>query len=458
MASERNVKGYILVLAVTVCSVSAFRLDQELDLLNRTNLGYAALHGMTLESVDAVTADGWVLQLHRVRNMKTFKKSLSAPVLLSHGCACSSVDFMVNPRNESLAFMLADRGYDVWAINYRANKFSDKMIKGGRATKPNATDFYRATWQYMAEYDFPAALDKVLQVTGQKKVYLIGQSMGATTLFAALSENKKYDDKILLYAALVPVIRFGNDTAESLKASFSLAPTIPSLAGPETFESLFGRQLFDLSIPGVEALKEFIQSTVCSKVPEFCELMSSLMEALMGGNANPHINQTREALYNIHNPAGVTAMNLYQFARQFGKSVWEKMDYDEVAQTGKTNMQEYGKTKPPRYNFSDVTVPVQYYFTKNDKYFGVATAQSLIKDLGIKDSDYKMIDGNGLEHHDTVWGWDARCYVYDHLLDRLDALESSRSLIRKVFRQRMSRSAKSLPFEDGCPTKPKSRA
>lgn len=36
-------------------------------------------------------------------------------------------------------------------------------------------------------------------------------------------------------------------------------------------------------------------------------------------------------------------MNLYQFARQFKKPVWEKLDYNEVKQTHITNRQEYGK-------------------------------------------------------------------------------------------------------------------
>ena len=48
----------------------------------------------------------------------------------------------------------------------------------------------------MAEYDVPAALDKVLEVTKQEKIFLVGQSMGATILFSTLSENKRFDDKV----------------------------------------------------------------------------------------------------------------------------------------------------------------------------------------------------------------------------------------------------------------------
>ena len=48
----------------------------------------------------------------------------------------------------------------------------------------------------MAEYDVPAIFDKIMEVTNQKKIHAIGQSMGTTILFAFLSENHSYDDKV----------------------------------------------------------------------------------------------------------------------------------------------------------------------------------------------------------------------------------------------------------------------
>lgn len=107
--------------------------------------GYAKLHGFTLERVKAITDDGWQLELHRVRNMDIFDSNLSTPVYISHGHGCASVDFMLNPRNESLIFILADRGYDVWAMNYRSNKFSSKVMINGTPSEPRPEDYYRAT-------------------------------------------------------------------------------------------------------------------------------------------------------------------------------------------------------------------------------------------------------------------------------------------------------------------------
>lgn len=59
--------------------------------------------------------------------------------------------------------------------------------------------------------------------------------------------------------------------------------------------------------------------------------------------------QTRQQLYNIVYPAGVTMMNIYQYARQFKKAVWEKLDYAEVKQTGITNIEEYNNVSATTY-------------------------------------------------------------------------------------------------------------
>lgn len=100
---------------------------------------------MDFEKHSVVTVDHWKLELHRIRNMQVYDEKFSTPVMLSHGFGCSSLDFMLNRRNESLAYILADSGFDVWAVNYRANRFSTMKSIGGVAASPNSTDYYRST-------------------------------------------------------------------------------------------------------------------------------------------------------------------------------------------------------------------------------------------------------------------------------------------------------------------------
>lgn len=109
-----------------------------------TQVTYAALHGMNLKYYDAVTPDGWILRLWRVRSPNIFEEQFSAPVIVSHGFGSSSFDYMLNLRNQSIAFILADNGYDVWLTNYRANEFSNLKISNGIRRMPQRTEYYKA--------------------------------------------------------------------------------------------------------------------------------------------------------------------------------------------------------------------------------------------------------------------------------------------------------------------------
>ena len=57
----------------------------------------------------------------------------------------------------------------------------------------------------MAQYDLPAMLNKVLDTTGEEKLFYIGHSMGTTTYMAMTNMYPEMNDKIILANFLAPI-------------------------------------------------------------------------------------------------------------------------------------------------------------------------------------------------------------------------------------------------------------
>ena len=88
-----------------------------------------------------------------------------------HGLLSSSDVFILNDENKALAFVLANRAYDVWLGNNRGNKYGKNHIQLSAKIK----DFWNFTFEDMAIYDLPAAFGYIYQKT-QKKIVYIGHS------------------------------------------------------------------------------------------------------------------------------------------------------------------------------------------------------------------------------------------------------------------------------------------
>ena len=110
-------------------------------------------------------------------------------VFLQHGMLDSADAFIMNKREGSPAFILADKGYDVWLGNNRGNRFSRTHINLNPDSwdKDEKRSFWDFSFQEMADHDALDNLAYVTNATGVEKVTWIGHSQGNTQMFYGLS-------------------------------------------------------------------------------------------------------------------------------------------------------------------------------------------------------------------------------------------------------------------------------
>jgi len=171
--------------------------------------------GYPVESHDVITSDGNILTMFRIprgRGQDVSSSTKKHPVLINviNGLANSADHWFLNLGKQNLAFILADSGYDVWAVNYRNTRYSPYE------TLPKTDkEFREFSLQDMSEKDLPSMIDYILNVTTSKQLSYVGFSQGALIAFAAFSQNTAIAEKVKTFIALAPVA--------TLKSLFTVA-------------------------------------------------------------------------------------------------------------------------------------------------------------------------------------------------------------------------------------------
>ena len=158
--------------------------------------------GYPFEMHYAETTDGFILGLHRIPHGKFNAPAPGAPprpvVYLMHGFLQSSEAWVA--ARTSLAFQLADGGFDVWLGNARGNKYS----AGHHSLRPDQDQYWNFCIDDVAAKDLPAALTYVTRHTLQKQLAYVGFSQGTAVAFACFSTRFDIAAMVHSFIALAP--------------------------------------------------------------------------------------------------------------------------------------------------------------------------------------------------------------------------------------------------------------
>lgn len=375
--------------------------------------------GYPFEEYTCETKDGYLLTMHRIPHGKDADPTSEArpPVLLKHGVLDSSYTWVANAPDQSLGFLAADAGYDVWMGNNRGNSFSEKHVR----VHPSTAAFWDFSFHEMGVFDLPAEITCLLRYTNaapEQKVAIVAHSQGTSQTLAALSldEDAELAKKISTAVLLAPVAFLGHAASPMLE--FYAKAT----SDDELFQML-GRRSFMHSTSFLKVAFPMI----CEENPEKCVRvlweMVSVPDHDWRYNFDPtyNINTTRLPVYASFVPAGISTKALVHFAQlmrtldQTGQSKFQQFDYGP-----EKNLFMYGSSKPPEYNLSRISTPIAIFSGERDALGNnqdVNTLAETLKNTG------SLVDARRLphvRHCDFIWGSEGYTKVYPATLEILD--------------------------------------
>lgn len=169
----------------------------------------------TSEVYDVTTPDLWKIRVCRYRK----GRNQSEPVLLVHGCG-SNQHNLATPAGACLADYLAEKGYDVWAVDLRGCRSSEAPFERFRED---------ATIDDQMQYDLPAVIKFIRHKTSYNKVHYVGHSLGGMLLYAHCIAQGA--DHIASAATLGSPPGFHGVRWRKPRTALWLARTFPLLAG-----------------------------------------------------------------------------------------------------------------------------------------------------------------------------------------------------------------------------------
>lgn len=351
-----------------------------------------SFQGYPNEEYEVVTEDGYILTVNRIPYGKlSLRNNDPKPVVfLQHGLLADGSNWVSNLDYNSLGFILADAGYDVWLGNSRGNTWS--MRHTNYTVKQDA--FWKFSYDEMAKYDLPASINFILSKTGQKQLFYVGHSQGTTIAFIAFSTLPQLAQKVKMFLGLAPVATIKFSSSPLVKLGL-----FPELLLKEVFGS---KQFFPQN-----SITRWMATHLCDHFV-LDDICGNLFFLLCGFNEK-NLNMSRVDVYSTHCPAGTSVQNMLHWRQAVKSGQLKAFDWGSKEE----NMAHYNQPTPPFYKVKDMTVPTALWTGGHDWLADSKDAALLLTQVP------NLVYHKNIpewEHLDFIWGLDAPQRVYREMI------------------------------------------
>ncbi|CAH4038919.1 unnamed protein product [Pieris brassicae] len=303
-----------------------------------------ASYGYQIETHKVLTADGYILKLHKLTSRLPDSFGIKRRiVLLHHGLFGCSMDWLLLGPKDSLPFILLESGLEVWLANSRGNQFS----KEHTSRSVNSAEFWDFTFHEIGVYDLRAILEYLYDIkSAHADIVFLGYSLSSTALLILLSLLPQYNNMIKSAVLLAPLV-FMNDIKGPLKDMSDIYY--------QNYKSamLIGRNQEEL-LQEDESLRSITQQ-YCNRSKVL--LSNPLLCLKYGMTVMPKMNELL-----VNSTSGGSEKTLIHYLQMIQTKRFEMFDYGI-----ENNSRAYGLSSPPEYPLKDISVPLHVFTSSADE-------------------------------------------------------------------------------------------
>ncbi|KAL6522539.1 hypothetical protein OROMI_031497 [Orobanche minor] len=353
------------------------------------------------------TKDGYILGLQRVSSPDIVRQ-VGSPVLLIHGLFMAGDAWFMDSPNQSLGFILANRGFDVWVGNVRGTRWSHGHVSLSERDKK----FWDWSWQELALYDLGGMIDYIYSVTNSK-VFVVGHSQVSDhgTIMSLAAFTQPNIAKMIKAAALLcPISYLEHITARFVLelVKMHLDEVIIAMGIHElNFKSVLGTRVMDMMCDGHMDCDDWLTSITGVELHARGKIAASIAPELI---SILNSSLTRRPLRTCIISSKVIREGTFAM---YDYGMWRNLMY-------------YSQTKPPTFDLSSIprSLPIWMGYGGNDALADVSDVQHTLKELPSK-PDLLYLENYG--HIDFLLSVKSKEDVYDSMLAFFSSMEKSNS-------------------------------